>query len=104
MPSVQENLIDFPCSQIWAEHYADQRMTAGYPTEFYASPRVKELQDKVGKLEGQLKDMTGVNNWLPPKLYDDYLQLLARFNNLQLQIDDIKGRKKIKKRIGAVEL
>jgi len=104
MNNARESMIDFPCSQVWAEHYADQGMTTGYPPEFYASPRVRELQEKVGKLEGQLKDMTGVKNWLPPKLYDDYLQLLARFNNLQLQIDEIKGRKKIKKHIGAVEL
>jgi len=104
MPRVQENMIDFPCSQVWAEHYADGGMTEGYPASFYTSPRVTELQDKVAALENQLKDMTGKQNWFPPKLYDDYLQLLARMNYLQKQIDEAKGRKKGSKRSGVVEL
>ena len=104
MPRLQDNMIDFPCSQVWVEHYADRDMTEGYPASFYTSPRVTELQGKVAVLENQLKDMTGIKNWFPPKLYDDYSQLLARMNYLQKQIDEVKGRKQTKKRIGVVEL
>lgn len=100
----REDMIDYPCSQIWAEHYADQGMTPGYPLQMYQSPQVIGLQSQVEALEDRLKEMASAKNWFPPGLYDKYQQLMARQTYLQTQIDEIKGRKKIKKHIGAVEL
>jgi len=63
-----EDLIDFACAPIWAEHYADRGMTQDYPPEFYyripqarEEPREPEPQwtqrqwDTVGQLRGQVK-------------------------------------------------
>ena len=101
---LRENLIDFPVSQIWAEHYADQGMTPGYPLAMYQSPQVVELQGRIDELDNVLQGMLGAKNWFPPELYDKYQQLMARQTYLQTQIDEMKGRKKGKKHIGTVEL
>jgi len=73
----RENLIDFPCAPIWAEHYAQQGLTPGYPSELYNKPRLPTIEpadkietewtrrqwDTVGQLRGQIK-------YLETKLYE----------------------------------
>jgi len=63
----REDLIDFPTSPLWAEHFADQGMTPGFPDEYYYKPApeyhipswvkpdwVKEQQGKMQSLQGQV--------------------------------------------------
>lgn len=67
----REDLIDFPCSSLWAGHYADQGMTPGFPQEYYYKPPpgkqlefpkpgwVKAQEGKIEQAQGLLRHLRG---------------------------------------------
>ena len=71
----REDLIDFPTSPLWAEHFADQGMTPGFPDEYYykAPPEyhipdwvkpdwVKMLEERMNQLNGRQLYTTNLIN------------------------------------------
>lgn len=49
-----DDLIDFPCSPMWASYYASKGMTRDYPREYYDG---QEAYERIAALEQEVKQL-----------------------------------------------